>query len=227
MDAPARLRTVMRGYAQSFIDAIRAKLLLTAVTMFLLVLLLLHLKGKIAVDGWAILLFVLAVIPWSLPSTISAFQVLSDAFGRSNFKSLQFGQFKIEQLEKRVSEQAQQIDEQRRILDDLTLYSMAFYICEKLKYLSLGTSEEHEAQYGEYKYVPNEVFDHDLRYLRDHGYLELFQIGELTAGENLVGKLKVTEMGRRFVELNEAKLRQRPEVIVPASVADRSSSHKP
>jgi hypothetical protein len=142
MDAPARLRTVMRGYAQSFIDAIRAKLLLTAVTMFLLVLLLLHLKGKIAVDGWAILLFVLAVIPWSLPSTISAFQVLSDAFGRSNFKSLQFGQFKIEQLEKRVSEQAQQIDEQRRILDDLTLYSMAFYIYEKLKYLSLGTSEE-------------------------------------------------------------------------------------
>jgi hypothetical protein len=225
MDAPARLSAVMRSYAQPLIGAIRAKPLLTVVTVLLLVLLSLDLKGKIAVDGWAILLFVMAVIPWSLPSMISAFQVLSDAFGRSNFKSLQFGQFKIEQLERRVNEQAQQIDEQRRILDDLTLYSMAFYIYEKLKYLTLGTNEEHKTKYGEYKYVRNEVFDHDLRYLRDHGYLELFQIGELTPDENLVGKLKVTEMGRRFVELNEARLRQRTQVIAPAFVTDRSSSH--
>jgi hypothetical protein len=136
---------------------------------------------------------------------------------------VQIGNFKIEQLERKVSEHAQQIDEQRRILDDLALYSMAFYIYDKLKYLYLGTLEEFRSQYGEYRYVRDEVFDHDLRYLRDHGYLELFQISELTSGEDLVGKLKVTEMGRRFVELKEARL-PRAESIAPASLFEPAAA---
>ena len=101
---------------------------------------------------------------------------LSDAFAKSNLKSLQIGNFKIEQLEQRVNEQAEQLASQKKMLDDLALYSMAFYIYDKLKYLSLGTAAEYKAAFGEYKYVQDETFDHDLRYLRDHGYLELFQI---------------------------------------------------
>jgi len=230
MDAPGRFSLQIGSYAQSGIAAVRAKPLLTVVTAFLLVLLLLDLKGAIAVDGWAILLFILAVIPWTLPSMISALQVFSDAFGRSSLKSVQIGNFKIEQLERKVSEQAQQIDEQRRILDDLAIYSMAFYIYDKLKYLSLGTREEYKSQYGEYKYVRDETFDHDLRYLRDHGYLELFQIRQLTPDENLVGKLKVTEMGRRFVELKEVRSLRGTESTAPASGLSRpptlSSGHE-
>src|SRR5262245_2869812 len=42
--------------------------------------------------------------------------------------------FKVEQIEKKL-------DEHRRILDDLILYSMAFYIYDKLKYLHLVTLE--------------------------------------------------------------------------------------
>jgi hypothetical protein len=131
---------------------------------------------------------------------------LSDVFAKSNLKSLQIGNFKIEQLEKKVNEQAAQLESQRRMLDDLALYSMAFYIYDKLKYLCLGTEAEYRSAFGEYKYVQDETFDHDLRYLRDHGYLELFQISQLVPGDNLVGKLIVTEMGRRFVELKEARL---------------------
>ena len=84
---------------------------------------------------------------------------------------------------------------------------MAFYIYDKLKYLCLGTNTKYRSAFGEYKYVQDGTFDHDLRYLRDHGYLELFQISQLVPGENLVGKLVVTEMRRRFVELKENRLR--------------------
>ena len=90
------------------------------------------------------------------------------------------------------------------MLDDLILYSMAFHIYDKLKYLHLG-SLNRNGPYGEYKYVKEEPFDHDLRYLRDHGYLEDFQIGDLVPGENLVGRLKVTQMGQRFVNLKEGR----------------------
>jgi hypothetical protein len=191
----------------NLVQQIRAKPIVAAVTLLLLVLLLLDLFGRTKVDGWAIVLVVMIILPWSLPAMLGLITSLSDAFAKSNLKSLQIGNFKIEQLEQRVNEQAEQLASQRKILDDLALYSMAFYIYDKLKYLSLGTTAEHKAALGEYKYVQDETFDHDLRYLRDHGYLELFQISQLVPGENLVGKLVVTEMGRRFVELKEARLR--------------------
>jgi hypothetical protein len=35
----------------------------------------------------------------------------------------------------------------------------------------------------------------------------MFQLSELRPGENLVGRLNVTEMGQRFVELGEGRLR--------------------
>ena len=191
----------------NLVQQIRAKPFLAVVTLLLLVLLVLDLLGSAKVDAWTIVLVFMVILPWSLPSLLELMTSLSDTFARSNLKSLQFGNFKIEQLEKKVSEQGAQLDAQRKILDDLALYSMAFYIYDKLKYLTLGTAAEYKSTLGEYKYVQNEAFDHDLRYLRDHGYLELFQISQLVPGENLVGKLIVTEMGRRFVELKEARLR--------------------
>jgi hypothetical protein len=108
---------------------------------------------------------------------------------KRNIKSLAIWGVKVEQIEKKL-------DEQRRMLDDLIVYSMSFYIYDKLKNLHLGP---------QLTYVDDESFNHDLRYLRDHGYLHFFQISELVPGENLVGKLKVTPMGQRFVALKEAR----------------------
>lgn len=56
--------------------------------------------------------------------------------------------------------------------------------------------------------MKSDADDHDLRYLRDHGYLEMFYVRDLVPGENLVAKLKVTEMGKRFVELKEGRQQQ-------------------
>jgi hypothetical protein len=190
----------------NLVQHVRAKPIVAAVTLLLLALLILDLFGLAKVDAWAIVLVVMIILPWTLPATLALMTSLSDVFAKSNLKSLQIGNFKIEQLEKKVNEQAAQLESQRRMLDDLALYSMAFYIYDKLKYLCLGTEAEYRSAFGEYKYVQDETFDHDLRYLRDHGYLELFQISQLVPGDNLVGKLIVTEMGRRFVELKEARL---------------------
>jgi hypothetical protein len=109
------------------------------VTSICIILFILDLSGLIKVDGWAFALLVIAVIPWSFSTLLSALRSFGKAF-------------------------------------------------------------------REYKYVNDEPTNHDLRYLRDHGYLEMFQLAELKPGENLVGRLKVTEMGQRFVELKEGRL---------------------
>src|SRR5262249_2912211 len=150
---------------------IRTKPARVVITLILLVLLVLDLTGRVIIDAWAIVLLILIVAPWSLSTVTAAWDAFSDAFGRSNVRSVQIGNFKIEQLEHQVNTQAKQIEEHRQILDDFVLYSMAFYIYDKLKYLYLLTLQETRAEYGEYKYVKNDTFDRDLRYLRDHGYL--------------------------------------------------------
>ena len=158
-----------------------------------LVLFVLHLAKVIAMDGYAIALLALAVLPWSFSVLGPSFASLGDALSKANLKSIQIGSLKIEQLERKVEQQTQILDEHRRIIDDLVVYSMAFYIYDKLKYLCLG-AQDPSGPYKEFKYVKDDAFDHDLRYLRDHGYLGLFLIADLQPGENLVGKLQVTEM---------------------------------
>ena len=181
-------------------------ILSVCVTSICIILFILDLSGLIKVDGWAFALLVLAVIPWSFSTFLSALRSFGKAFGETNIQSVEFGAVKIQALERRVSEQDRKIDEQRRILDDLALYSMAYYIYDKLKFLYFGARNGYHGPYGEYRYANDEPTDHDLRYLRDHGYLEMFQLADLKPGENLVGRLKVTEMGQRFVELKEGRL---------------------
>ena len=84
--------------------------------------------GLIKIDGWVLVLLVIAAIPWSFSTLLSALRSFGKAFGESNIQSMQFGAVRIQALERRVSEQDQKIDEQRRMLDDLALYSMAYYI---------------------------------------------------------------------------------------------------
>jgi hypothetical protein len=182
----------------------RHRIVLSIVTALLLIMFALHLAGTIRMDGYAIALLVLALLPWCVPFLPAAFRSIGEALNAANLKSFEIGGLKIEQLERKIEEHSQILDEQRRIIDDLVVYSMAFYIYDKLKYLHIG-SHDPQGPYREYKYVKDEAFDHDLRYLRDHGYLNLFMISDLQPGENLVGKLQVTEMGRRFVEMKEAR----------------------
>src|SRR5215469_6077685 len=188
-------------------NVIKARPVHALVSLFLLLLLMLHLGGVIKVDGYAIALLILAMLPWSFSTWNAIFDAIGESLTKANIKSFQIGSLKVEQLERKIEEHSKILDVQRDMLDDLIIYSMAFYIYDKLKYIHLGTIDPN-GPYKEYKYVKSDADDHDLRYLRDHGYLEIFYVRDLVPGENLVAKLKVTEMGKRFVELKEGRQQQ-------------------
>jgi hypothetical protein len=84
-------------------------------------------------------------------------------------------------------------DAQEKI-NTIVQYSLAFYLFDHLYHLY------HD---NEYIYHKNENFAHDLRFLREHGYLEDFHIGPLQDGENLIGKARLTPLGKLLVELRE------------------------
>jgi hypothetical protein len=155
-----RWRRKMSDAGQESIDRLaeeRKKTIVSVcVTSICIVLFILDLSGLIKVDGWAFALLVIAVIPWSFSTLLSALRSFGKAFGESNIQSVEIGAVKIQALERRVSEQDRKIDQQRRILDDLTLYSMAYYIYDKLTFLYFGTRDGYGDHYREYKYVNDE-----------------------------------------------------------------------
>jgi hypothetical protein len=169
------------------------------VTIFCIVLFVLHLHGTWKVDFYAIVLLALAAAPWSLPKLDTVAVAIGQALRSANLSSVQVGGIKVES---RVEQLEKKVDEHRRILDDLAVDLIAFYIYDKLKHLHLGALNP-DGPYREFKYYDEEGFNHDLRYLRDHGYLEMFHFSDLVPEENLVVKLKVTPMGQRFVDLKE------------------------
>ncbi len=68
------------GPGDNMVQQVRARPIVAAVTLLLLVLLILDLFGFARVDAWAIVLLVLILLPWSLPATLGLMTSLSDAF---------------------------------------------------------------------------------------------------------------------------------------------------
>ena len=89
--------------------------------------------------------------------------------------------------------QSEASDTQAKI-NTIVKYSLAFYLFDELSHLY----HDHE-----YLYHKNANFERDLRFLRDHGYLEHFGIGALQDGENLIGKVRLTPLGKLLVELRD------------------------
>jgi hypothetical protein len=88
---------------------------------------------------------------------------------------------------------------QQQILNKLVVYSLSWYLFKMLAtFYHLERSEA-----GEYLFRDDDRMRYDLRFLRDHGYLEHFTIAELRDGENLVGKIRLTPVGNYLVELRE------------------------
>src|SRR5882757_3474584 len=164
MNSPETERARLTSYSARFAREVAARPAATGFSVICIILFILQARGTAKIDGYGIALLALAAVPWS----VQTFGKIADAVGQAlvnaNIKSFQIGGVKVEQIEKKL-------DDQRRLLDDLILYSMAFHIYDKLKYLHLGSMNP-SGPFGEYKYVNEEPFIHDLRYLRDHGYLE-------------------------------------------------------
>jgi hypothetical protein len=133
-------------------------------------------------------LALLAMLPW-LPGIVEQIE-----WGTAGFR--------LSMVKRRLDEQAAEINEQRHLIDSIVVYSMAWYLFETLQALY-----HHKRSGVEYLFLPH--MDPWLRWLRDHGYLEQFEIRSLTPGENLIGKANLTRVGEYVVEMRE-KLSRHP-----------------
>jgi hypothetical protein len=145
-----------------------------------------HVQTK-KLDAIALALVAVSLIPAILP------------FIRENIKSIELPLgIKVELLEMKVKRQEARLETQQEIINQLVVYSMAFYLYEMI-------ADFYKCEQGilkEYVFRKTGNFEHHIRYLRDHGYLEMtFRVGALSDGENIAGKVKLTPVGRFYVEL--------------------------
>lgn len=115
----------------------------------------------------------------------------------------------VQQLNQRVDDQQRTLTRQERtlarqqdVINQLVAYSMASYIFKHLQFVYHGQRRD-SGWPDEYLFRKNHPFEHDLRFLRDHGYIEFLEIGSLNDGENLVKRLTLTPVGNFYVDLRE------------------------
>jgi hypothetical protein len=147
-----------------------------------------HVQTK-KLDSIALALVALSLIPALLP------------YIKENIKSIELPSgLKIELLEMKVERQEAKIEKQQEIINQLVIYSMAFYLYDVL-------ADFDKCEKGimkEYLFKKKGNFDHHIRFLRDHGYLEMtFRVGDLIDGENIAQKVKLTPVGRFYVEVRK------------------------
>lgn len=108
---------------------------------------------------------------------------------------------KLVLLEEKVERQEVIVREQQEIINQLVVFSMAFFLYRMLD----DFYECQEGRVQEYTYRKTDRFEHHMRWLRDHGYLEMnFRIGGLEDGQNIAKVVKLTPVGRFYVELRRA-----------------------
>lgn len=110
------------------------------------------------------------------------------------------------EIEDKVQDQQAELETQRRILDkqqeiinQLVVFSMAFFLFERLRGLHYARRNGNE-----YIFHKTDDFIKDLRYLRDHGYIEILGIGQLHDGQDIAQVVKLTPIGEFYVHLREA-----------------------
>ena len=99
-----------------------------------------------------------------------------------------------EQIRTQTEIISSKVSDAQEKINTIVKYSLAFYLFDHLSNLYYD---------NEYIYHKNEWFERDLRFLRDHGYLENIGISALQDGENLIGKARLTPLGKLLVELRE------------------------
>jgi len=133
------------------------------------------------VQAGVVALVVIAVLPW-LASTVELINFPGGSV----------------QLREQVQRQEEKLNSQQEVITQLVVYSMSWYIFDLLSKLY------HRNRSGEeYLFRNNDAMPRDLRFLRDHGYVEHINIADLRDGENLVGRIRLTPVGNFLVEVRE------------------------
>jgi hypothetical protein len=105
------------------------------------------------------------------------------------------GAYEISRVKERVEEQRELISNQQNIINQLVIFSMSFHIYNLLRDFAKN-------KYHEFLYRSSEHED-IIRFLRDNGFIEMVQMRKLREGENIVGKIIPTPIGRFYIEQRE------------------------
>lgn len=165
----------------------------------LVFLVLLHAEVQVGL----VALVALAILPW-VSSVIEAVDLPGG------------GSVRFREVERRVERQEEKLRAQQEVIAQLVVFSVSWYIFDLLSKLYHRNREG-----GEYLFRENDdAMMRDLRFLRDHGYLEHFQIADLRDKQDLVGTLKLTPVGNFLVELRE-QLQTRPAIEAARALSER------
>ncbi len=158
----------------------------------------------IDVNAGIVALVVLAALPW-LASVVESVEL--PGLGSLRLREVQD---KVQRQQEQLGAQERKLNDQQKIITQLVLYSMSWYLFDLLANLY------HRARTGEEYLYRSGAMDRDLRFLRDHGYLVHFTITDLRDGENLVGKVQLTPVGNFLVELREGHQAQQAADVTEA-----------
>jgi hypothetical protein len=102
------------------------------------------------------------------------------------------GAYEISRVRERVDEQKELISNQQNIINQLVIFSMSFHIYDFLR--DFANNKYHEFLYrsSEHKDI--------IRFLRDNGFIAMVHLRQLQEGENIVGKIVPTPIGRFYLE---------------------------
>jgi hypothetical protein len=97
---------------------------------------------------------------------------------------------------KRISSLEKKVESQQEIINQLVVFSMAFYLFEMLK----DFCECEKGNMTEYLFRKTPEFESNLRWLRDHGYIQMIKIRALRDSENIAKQIELTPVGRYYVD---------------------------
>lgn len=111
---------------------------------------------------------------------------------------------RVDDQQKVIHAQEEKLARQQHIINELVTYSMAEYIFKHLKRIYHGQKKDAGSS-PEYLFRKNPNFEHDLKFLLEHGYIEFLDISKLADKVNLVDVIKLTPVGSFYVELREGR----------------------
>jgi hypothetical protein len=143
-------------------------------------------------------ILLLAALPWFLlllPGVMRHLRIAEfEAFG----VKVHTLEEKVEAQEAKVEAQEAELREQQRIINDIVVFGLAFYLVDMLRdFYRLKRA------HGEYIFRKSPRFESNLRYLRDHGLIGMIEIGKLVDGEDILQKIELTPAGILFLQLRD------------------------
>lgn len=146
------------------------------------------------IDTVSIALFIVALLPW-----ISSFIDSASLPGgwKFNFREIQKT---VENQEKKLQDQNGLIQQQRKIIDDLVVFNMAWFLFDLLKGIYYAQKNNEE-----YSFNKNKSNTDNLLFLRNNGYIEIQGIRQLEHNSDIAKIVKLSPIGKSYVEIREKR----------------------